>query len=258
MSLPLLSPVAFILALVIVLAAAFVQSLTGFGFALVGVPFLVLILNPKAIAPITLILGAGVNALALVAGRRQGNKCKLNRWLLAGALIGIPLGTYLLARLNPVLLRLLVGGAGITVGIGLARGYTWRIPRPQLAAMAVGIFSGALNSSTSMGGGPVALFLANQRLDKNNFRTHLLLYILLVNLAAILALLAADLLDALTFRLSLWLTPAMLAGFVLGRWQFSRVSRQRFTRIVIGVVVFTSTIGVLITFVDYLNQAVFH
>jgi uncharacterized membrane protein YfcA len=41
-----LLPIVFIGACLIVLVAGFVQSLTGFGFAIVSVPFLVLLLDP--------------------------------------------------------------------------------------------------------------------------------------------------------------------------------------------------------------------
>lgn len=256
-----LSLLTLVLASSIVLAAAFVQSLTGFGFALVSVPILILILDPRAIVPISLILGTGLNLLALGANSLAGNKKKgssekLNWWLLAGALLGIPFGSYMLGLFNPNSLRLLVGVTGVVSGITIARGYTWHIRRPHLLAMAVGILSGALNSSTSMGGGPVALFLTHQRSDKNDFRTHLLLYILLANLIAILALVATGLLAISTLWLSLWLTPAMLVGFGLGNWLFHRLSAPRFTQIVVGAVVLTSAIGVLIALIEYLKLAV--
>ncbi|MFV2043651.1 MAG: TSUP family transporter [Anaerolineales bacterium] len=240
-----LSPAAFVVALTIVLVAAFVQSLTGFGFALVSVPILVLILDPKAIVPVTLILGAGLNALALSANKRARKIDMLNKWLLGGALIGIPFGAYLLGRLDPNSLRLLVGIAGAGIGIAIARGYSVHIRRPRLSALTVGLLSGALNASTSMGGGPVALYLAHLRSDKDDFRTNLLLYILLANLAAILLLIAADLMEPNALRLSLWLTPAVLVGFGLGHWLFSRLSTSLFTQIVVYVVVLTSAVGAL-------------
>ena len=238
----------------IVLAAAVAQSLTGFGFALVCVPLLVLVVAPLDSIPVSLILGAVMNILALSARSlgtdrdargQEPNRTKLDWWLVGGALCGIPLGSLVLARFDPGSLRLLVGITGAISAIIIGSGRTWRIRRPRLVAVGVGLLSGVLNSSTSMGGVPVALFMANRRPGKHAFRDYLLLYILLVNLVAIAVFIASGLLAITGLRLSLLLAPAMLVGFALGTWLFSRVSTPLFTKISVSVVVLTSSVAVL-------------
>lgn len=226
---------------IIVLGSA-VQSLTGFGFALVIVPLLLLVLDSKAIVPISLILGGVLNLLALLGNGRLA-AARFNWPLNIGGLAGIPLGTLLLRALDPVTLRLLVGVTGIVLGLGIARGRIWHFRNLRWASIGVGVLSGALNSSTSMGGGPVALFLANQQPDKDGFRVQLLVYILLANAVALIALVPVGVFTPDVFWLSLGLVPATLFGLVLGKWLFGRLSAETFKLTVIGVVIATSAVG---------------
>ena len=100
-------------------AASLVASVTGFGFALVSVPFLVVLLPPAQVVPIVLISWAPI-AVALIAQcRRDLNRGRILR-LLGGAAFGAPVGVFVLASLATDTMRAVIGGIDHTSGLEAA------------------------------------------------------------------------------------------------------------------------------------------
>jgi len=248
-----LLPLAFAGISLIVLAAGFVQSLTGFGFAIVSVPFLVILLDPKVAVQVSLILGFVLSAALLPMSFRRGG-ASLQYPLMLGGLVGISLGSLLLGSVDSLTLRMLMGLAGVVLGILILRGLALRVRRKSLASALVGVISGALNSTTSYGGIPVALYLTTQGSDKTNLRTNMLTYLLLANLVTLLVMVTSGLLSSSTIVLSLKLVPALLAGIGLGAWAFPRVNPGKFSRIVLFVVLVASAMAFISAVYSYLQR----
>ena len=85
-----LIPTAFI-----ILAGSTVKSTTGFGFALMATPFLLLMWEPRLVIPILLPLVLVVDGMIVVQGRRRLDWGRVLPMVLAGA-VGIPLGNVIL------------------------------------------------------------------------------------------------------------------------------------------------------------------
>ena len=71
--------------------AALAQSITGFGFALLAVPPLTLVLEPADAIAVSLVLLLLANVGLVVSEHRQLDQGAA-AWLLAGAVVGLPLG----------------------------------------------------------------------------------------------------------------------------------------------------------------------
>ena len=98
----------FILTFITVLMASLVAGLTGFGFAIVAVPILMILMPPKVVVPLVQLLSAVLQIAVLIEARMWINLKRMWPLLLAG-IMGVPLGTYLLLILAPQTLRTLVG-----------------------------------------------------------------------------------------------------------------------------------------------------
>lgn len=213
-----------------------VQGCTGFGLALVASPLLMLVLPASVVVP-TVILMSTLNTLVVAwESRKHVLADKLFR-LVAGSAMGLPLGTYLLRTLPGEHLKIVVGLLAVTFAITSLLGHRWPLADEKRWLIPLGCLSGVLGASTSMGGPPLALFLANQGYAKENFRSTLVFYFLLTNLLAVGVFTYTGVLTGKILIESLALFPIMLTGTLVGiglaRWS-SEETFRRYVLILVG------------------------
>jgi uncharacterized membrane protein YfcA len=200
---------------------ASVASATGFGFALVLSPAMFAVLEPHEAVTTLLVLGLALNLLMLFG---SGSRPESIRWravspLLAGALPGLGAGLLLLALMSKSALQIAVGV--VVIGAALVQGRSkvaaGEAPRePALrSAVAVGLASGALTTSTTVSGPPIVLWLQAHRVPPADFRSTLAACFLGLTLAGG-AVLAAGGLLSLEPAVVLPLLALTVAGQVLG------------------------------------------
>src|SRR5215470_9181322 len=103
-----LSPLVISFAFLAVFGAAFLRGFTGFGFGLASVPALSLMLSPVVAIPLSLLL-------VMLAGLRQLPKIRhLPDWrsvwiLVAGSVVGSPIGIWVLTALPANAIRVVIG-----------------------------------------------------------------------------------------------------------------------------------------------------
>ncbi len=145
-----------------VFLAGLVQGLSGFGSALVAVPLLALLLPIETVVPLMALLAIGITAVNLWHVRHALRAASLYR-LLAGYLIGTPLGLYFLVRAPEALV---LGLLGLFIGGYAALALTGRHPQwdwLRTQTMGLGTVSGALGAAFSTNGPPVILHVAAHR-----------------------------------------------------------------------------------------------
>jgi len=228
--------------ILVALLASVVQSVTAFGFALVAVPCLVLVLDVRDTVVVVTLMALGSEVL--LAFRVWDDV----RWptvgtLLVGSWVGMPLGLLVLLQVPEDELRLLVGLAVVVMAGALAAGL--RITaRGRKTELAVGALSGVLQTSTSMSGPPVVSYLVGRGDERDEFRGVMALYLLAgsVTAAAIFAIAGVISVDALL--LSLIGLPAVYAGSLVGSWLVRRIDPELFRRIVIALLMATALSGI--------------
>jgi len=217
--------------------AGLVQGCTGFGMALVAAPCLMLLM-PPARAVCTIVLMSTLSALFVATQARQHIRVRLVGPLALGGVVGMPFGIWTLQAVDPPLLKTLVGAFVTAFALLLLSGWRRPIAAPRWSLIPVGMASGLLGGSTSMGGPPVILFLANQETPKDAFRGNISCYFFTVNCFGIMMFLAKGLIDAqVAFQAAVFL-PAMLLGTYSGVALAKRVPEALFRKVVmIGVAV---------------------
>lgn len=222
--------------------ASFTQGVTGFGFALTAVPFLVLVVDARDAIVMATLLGLANVALLAVRVWRD-TPWRTVGWLLAGSFAGMPLGLAVLVFTPEDGLRLSVGAVTTLMAAALATGTTIR-SSGALSEFAVGVVSGMLRTSTSMSGPPVVLYLQGRGHDPQAFRAALSVFFLVGGLVSVAAFAGAAVLTWRALALSGAALPSVYVGNLIGDRVSTRIDRETFGRVVLGLLVATALSGV--------------
>src|SRR5438067_4137020 len=127
-------------AAIAICAVAFVsgtaRGFSGFGSALIFMPLASSMAAPRLVAALLLIIDFVAAAPLLPNAWKQADR-KATAVMVAGALIGVPIGTYFLTRLDPVTTRWIISGFVAALLALLLSG--WRYRGEDYPAIAIGI-----------------------------------------------------------------------------------------------------------------------
>jgi len=218
--------------------AAFLGGATGFGFALVATPLLLLIGFPLPFVVTVNLSLALITRVAVVVRFYEDISPRRVAGLIAGAVPGLWVGAQVLVGVDESAIKL---GAGIVVmaaALLLLRSLTAPPPRPVPGApVAAGFAGGFLGTTTSLNGVAPVLLLARDKAAPRSFIADLALYFVATNALALLLLLAEGALSraALYPAFLLWL-PGSLVGNWLGTVVGPRLPEQSFHRLTLFIV----------------------
>ena len=166
----------FIIGLIFFLTSL-AYSTFGFGYAMISIPLLSLVLAPKTAVPLSLFMGLGISCYLVISSYKDIN-IKQILYLLIGSAIGVPFGVLILKNISPEILKIAINAIIITSAIILffKKGKNILYVNTKLITILVGFLSGFLGGSTGISGPPVILYGLNQKWDKNVFRGNLLNY----------------------------------------------------------------------------------
>lgn len=233
---------AWFLGSLVVLVAATLQAVTGFGFSLLAIPMLMMIFDPKLVIGINMFIS--VFAVSMVTYRNREYIVKpLVKNLFLGAIIAIPLGGYIYRNFNLVNLKLLVGCIVVLLSVFLLTGIKICKKSNPWIERGVGSFSGILTSSVGMPGPPIILFLNDQGLDKQKFRATIAMYFNLVFICTITMNIFTGLVTLNIFLKAISFVPFAMLGNIIGSKLFFCVPQKYFQR---GVTLFLLVLGTYI------------
>lgn len=221
-----------------VAAASFLGGVTGFGYALVATPLLLLAGFPLPFvvtANLSLALVTRVSIAyrfrAHVTPRRVGA-------LVLGSVPGLWIGTRVLTGVDPAAIKLAAGVLVMLLALVLARSLTAPPPRPVPGApVAAGFAGGFLGATTSLNGVAPVLLLARDKAAPRSFIADLAAYFVASNAIALVLLAAGGALShrALFPAALLWL-PGSLAANLVGSTLGPRLPERAFRRLTLAIV----------------------
>jgi len=223
-------------------AASLIQALSGFGFSLFIVPFLAMVIGPKETVALANLLGTAVNLTQLRAVGRAAERRTTAR-MVAGCYLGMPFGLAVLLLLEPRALQAGIAVCVLVFTAVLARGLQLRGTGAGWD-LGTGFVSGLLNTSTSMSGPPVVLYLQGRRLAPLAFRGTTTVYFLATSGGAAAMLALSGTLTWHTAGLALLALPTSQAGRLAGNRLFHRLDERRF-RLLVFVVLAASACSAL-------------
>ncbi|MDP2292027.1 MAG: sulfite exporter TauE/SafE family protein [Actinomycetota bacterium] len=232
---------------VAVFAAAFVQVIAGFGFALLCMPIMTLAVPVEQAVVVSTLLGMVSTTWQGWHFRADARRPLVRRLTLA-AFVGMPLGLVILNVVDDRTLKVVLGVAVLIATAMLVR----RINLSHVGSnldYGAGFLSGVLNTSLSTNGPPLVFDLQARHLAPDEFRATITMVFALSNTVGLSLFLIDGKVTVDGLQAALIALPAWAAGLALG-WPIRKhVHGERFRWMVL-VLLFaagTSTIVFALT-----------
>lgn len=234
-----LSPALIALCSIICFVAATMVGFSGFGFALIAVPLMTLVLPLKSIVPMEVLL-ASFCVVILSANKLRLIKEPGVIFIFAGMATGIFVGVHLLAKVDAGLLKKILGFVVIVFAIHMFMG-AGRERNPQageavgrgvgrIVAFVVGVLSGVAGGMFGTSGPPLVVYVDHFAKDKTAFRAQLVVLFLFNNLFRAPLYVKYSIMTMESVKSALWMLPAVCLGLFLGTKMHFQVSEKTFGR----------------------------
>ncbi len=237
-------PIAIAVLLLATIASC-IQSLSGFGFSLFIVPVLALLVGPREAVFIANVLSVVLNAVQLWH-MRSAVEWRTSWLLLIGSFLGMPFGVAVLVVLDPSLLKLLIAGTVVVFTLLLIRGMRLH-GGGKPGDVAIGFVSGVFNTSTSMSGPPVVIYLQGKRIAPMAFRATNTFFFGVSALGAVAMLSLGGTSSGNAWLASAVALPGVALGRIAGNAWYRRINEVVFRRIVFAVLLGSAGVAILTT-----------
>ena len=217
------------------LVAGLARGFSGFGAALIFVPIASAALGPKLAVPLLLITD-GVMTLPMIPGAVR--RCNWSDVLAmaAGALLGIPLGTWILTHGDPLAIRWSISALIGVLLLVLISGWRYR-SRPHISlTSAVGLVAGVLSGAAQVGGPPVVVYWLGGAIPPVIVRANIVAYFAISTAITTVTYLSTGLLKAEVLRLALLAAPLYGLGVWTGTRLFGIANEVTFRRVCYGLI----------------------
>jgi hypothetical protein len=226
--------------------ASTAQSVTGFGFGLLIIPLLILLLGPHDAVVLSSVLGTALSALMLVK-LRHAVDWRLVLSLLLAAALGMPFGLALLLWLDTEVLQVAIATSVIVVTLLLARGLHFH-RTTHTGNLVAGFLAGLFRTSAGMPGPPVVIYLQAGGLSPEALRAVLAAFFVASGLVAIAMFAAEGSFGGEMALLSLAGLPAMSVGWRFGALLFHRIPADRFRWLIYAILIGSSLVAIVTAF----------
>ena len=221
-------------AAIAICAVAFVsgtaRGFSGFGSALIFMPLASSIADPRLVAALLLIIDF-VAAAPLLPGAWEKADRKATAIIVFGALIGVPIGTYFLSRLEPVTTRWIISAFVFALLLLLLSG--WRYRGKDHAAVSVGIggVSGFCSGLAQTGGPPIVGYWLGRPIPSVVARANILLFFGASDLFSAVSYTTAGLITMDAILFAIVVGPVYAVGVWFGASLFGKASETVFRAI---------------------------
>lgn len=223
--------------------ASFAQSLSGFGFALLSVPLMTLVVSPRDAVIISTIIGATSTSIQAVLDRKYLN-WPLAKRLSIASYIGMPFGLGAFLFVSETGLRFGLGVVVLVATFLLLRGFRLHDEQHHHYDWSLGIVAGLLATSTSTNGPPLVFLMQARQMSPATFRATINTVFALSNFGALALFLSAGKVTTQNLTGVAVALPSLGIALSLGYVVRKYVSAERFKYLVI-VLLFLSSISVM-------------
>jgi uncharacterized membrane protein YfcA len=228
---------------VAVLVAAFVRGYSGFGFSAMVIAASALVTNPLNTVAVVVICEA---VMSVQSWRGAGANVDWRRvgYLLAGAVIGLPIGLWAINAIPVDAARAVISVYILIMCLVLLSGWSLKREVHGPVNFGVGIVSGLANAP-GMAGLPVAAFFAAQTMPAAVFRATLVAYFPLLDIISGPLYFYHGMVSMDTLWASLMTLPMVFLGNWAGGRHFLNTDPQDFRKFAIGLLALLALMGLI-------------
>ena len=220
----------FIAAAAVAGLAGLVRGFSGFGGALIYMPLVASIYEPRIAAVSILLVDFFSTWPFAIAEVRRCNWREV--WPISAAMaLGVPLGTWLLTVLDPIVLRWTIAFMVLSLLLPLAAGWRFRGTPNIATTLGVGFFAGTTGGAVQIAGPPVILYWLSRAGSAVTVRANVMVFFLLLSIILVAAYAVKGLFDAPALALSALLGVPYLLGVAIGAHFFRGTSDQTYRRV---------------------------
>ena len=218
------------------------RGFSGFGSALIFMPLASSLAAPRLVAALLLIIDF-VAAAPLVPNAWKQADRKTTAMIVAGALVGVPIGTYFLSRRDPVTTRWIISGFVFALLLLLLSGWRYRGKDHPVLSIGIGGLSGFCSGLAQTGGPPIVGYWLGRPVASTIARANILLFFGAADFFSVVSYCLAGLITVDAMLFSCLVGPVYAIGVWCGARLFGRASERLFRAICYALISAAVIIG---------------
>jgi uncharacterized membrane protein YfcA len=218
------------------------RGFSGFGSALIFMPLASSIAAPRLVAALLLIIDFIGSAPLIPNAWKQADR-RATAIMAAGALVGVPVGTWLLTRLEPVTTRWIISTFVFALLLLLLSGWRYRGKDHAAISIGVGGLSGFCSGLAQTGGPPIVGYWLGRPIASVIQRANIVLFFAASDFFSLVSYALSGLITADAIKFSLVAGPVYGVGVWFGALLFGRASENLFRAICYALIAAAVLIG---------------
>jgi len=216
-------------AIFITFAGGLMLGYTGWGGAMVSMPFLTILYGPVE-ALVILIIGALVVAGSLFPTAARMADWQRMRPILIATTLCVPIGNLLLFALEPTLIRRIIGSLIVGASILILSGWRYNGPQGAGASATTGAISGLINGFAGLGGPPLVMYMLALKLSAAVQRANALVFMAITSVLVLGSLFIGGGVTVENSLIGFLTAPFQVAGGWLGARLFLKLPAEFFKK----------------------------
>ena len=232
----------FAAALGVAALSGFVRGFSGFGSALIYIPLIAAIYEPRIAAPTLLLIDLAGSVPFTI---RELYRCNWREVapVTTAAALAVPLGTMALLWIDPIVLRWFIAVLVLGLLVVLASGWRYHGKPTLPVSIGVGLFAGFGSGAVQIAGPAVIVFWLGGASNAVTVRANLMVFFLLMGFITGAAYVMQGIITADILALSVVLgIPFVLAMWAGARW-FHGASESAYRRVAYAIIVTAAVVS---------------
>jgi uncharacterized membrane protein YfcA len=224
------------------LIAGLARGFSGFGGALIFIPMASAVIGPKVASAILLVIDGTMTLGMLPGGWKRANRPEVFTMVI-GALVGIPLGTAVLAFVPSVPLRWITSVVVLCLLAFLVSGWRYRHKPKAHLTIGVGGLAGLFGGAAQMSGPPIVAYWLGGADRPLTVRANLVLFLGISSALSAVFYAIGGLLTTQVLLAALFVGPCYGIGLLIGSKLFGMANETAFRHICFVLIAISALIG---------------
>lgn len=237
-------PQLWLFVLAVVLFSAFIQGVIGFGYAIVAMAVLPLVIDFRE-ANLLVAFSIVLPVIWIFWGYRKQSELKLLAGAIVGSLVGLPLG---LLTFTVIDLDYLVRGTGFVILLIVIDAFFQKPPQmaedtqkgSSVWSAVAGFSSGFLAGTTSIGGPPIVIYAVRQPWSQDQYKGFIFGFFILISITRAVGLSLMGLATPAVLWTSAVIIPFVFLGMKLGTLVAPHINPVLFKRCLLTLLAVSS------------------